>query len=304
MPDDTVLRAALRTGIGFPYECNSGGCGSCRFQLLEGEVVDLWVDAPGRSDRDRRTGRLLACQSRAATDAVTGSARRASTSADTAARRPATLLVTAEPVTHDIRRFLFVTDGPAEFRPGQYASLSLPGVAAPRYYSMSNVANADGEWEFMVRRVPAGARRRCCSTSLAVGDYVELDGPYGLAWLRAEASATSFASRAVPGSRRCCRSPGGPPRPASCGGTFHFFYGARTADRRVWAGLPRATRRVRHEPASIRSSRHPPPPTDALGRSRGFVHDVACSTLADRLADVEWYFAGPPPMTQALQHER
>ena len=33
----------------------------------------------------------------------------------------------------------------------------------------------------------------------------------------------------------------------------------------------------------------------------GFVHEVACSTLADRLADVEWYCAGPPPMTQALQ---
>ena len=33
----------------------------------------------------------------------------------------------------------------------------------------------------------------------------------------------------------------------------------------------------------------------------GFVHEAACSFLADRLAEIEWYCAGPPPMTQALQ---
>ena len=37
--DDTVLRAALRAGLGFPYECNVGSCGNCRFELVEGAVV-------------------------------------------------------------------------------------------------------------------------------------------------------------------------------------------------------------------------------------------------------------------------
>ena len=36
--DDTVLRAALRAGLGFPYECNVGSCGNCRFELLSGAV--------------------------------------------------------------------------------------------------------------------------------------------------------------------------------------------------------------------------------------------------------------------------
>jgi toluene monooxygenase electron transfer component len=27
---DTFLRAALRAGLGLPYECNSGGGGSCK----------------------------------------------------------------------------------------------------------------------------------------------------------------------------------------------------------------------------------------------------------------------------------
>jgi len=34
--EDTILRAALRSGLGFPYECNVGACGNCRFELLEG----------------------------------------------------------------------------------------------------------------------------------------------------------------------------------------------------------------------------------------------------------------------------
>ena len=37
-PDDTILRSALRAGIAFPYECNVGACGNCKFQLVDGEL--------------------------------------------------------------------------------------------------------------------------------------------------------------------------------------------------------------------------------------------------------------------------
>ena len=47
--EDSLLRAALRAGIGFPHECSVGGCGACRFELLGGEVEDLWPEAPGLS---------------------------------------------------------------------------------------------------------------------------------------------------------------------------------------------------------------------------------------------------------------
>ena len=47
--DDTLLRAAQRAGIGFPYECNVGSCGNCKFELIEGEVQTAWSEAPGLS---------------------------------------------------------------------------------------------------------------------------------------------------------------------------------------------------------------------------------------------------------------
>ena len=65
---DTVLRAALRAGLGFAYECNSGGCGGCKIELLEGTVETLWAEAPGLSERDRKRGRHLACQCKAKGD--------------------------------------------------------------------------------------------------------------------------------------------------------------------------------------------------------------------------------------------
>ena len=62
---DTILRAALRAGLGYSYECNSGGCGGCKFELVTGEIATLWQAAPGLSERDRKRGRHLACQCRA-----------------------------------------------------------------------------------------------------------------------------------------------------------------------------------------------------------------------------------------------
>jgi toluene monooxygenase electron transfer component len=60
--DDTLLRAALRAGRGFPYECNSGSCGTCKVELVEGEIHTLRPDAPGLAERDRAKNRVLACQ--------------------------------------------------------------------------------------------------------------------------------------------------------------------------------------------------------------------------------------------------
>src|SRR5207237_7191711 len=66
--DDTLLRAALRAGFGMPYECNAGSCGTCKVDLLEGQITSLRPDAPGLAERDRAKGRVLACQARPATD--------------------------------------------------------------------------------------------------------------------------------------------------------------------------------------------------------------------------------------------
>src|SRR5271165_2044850 len=68
--EDSLLRGALRAGLGFPNDCGVGGCGNCRFDLVSGSMQTLWAEAPGLSERERRRGRRLACQSKPASDCV------------------------------------------------------------------------------------------------------------------------------------------------------------------------------------------------------------------------------------------
>ncbi|WP_233560257.1 2Fe-2S iron-sulfur cluster-binding protein [Oleomonas cavernae] len=155
-PDDaSLLQAALRCGVGMPYECSSGGCGSCRIQVLSGKVESLWPEAPGLSPRDRRKGLLLACQTRAVGDL----AIKVNTDAGCLPKVPPQViivrLVDVRDLTRDIREFRFAGPGPANFLPGQYAILhDRDGLR--RCYSMSNLPNGEGHWEFQIKRVPGG----------------------------------------------------------------------------------------------------------------------------------------------------
>src|SRR4030095_1010145 len=85
--------------------------------------------------------------------------------------------------TLDLREFRFATLGAAGFLPGQYALFTLPGVTGLRTYSMSNVDDGSGEWHFMVKRMPGGVGTAALF-ALPIGTTLELDGPYGLAYLR------------------------------------------------------------------------------------------------------------------------
>lgn len=55
--DDTILRAALRAGIGMTYSCNVGSCGNRKVELVEGEVEHMRADAPAWSERDLKRPR-------------------------------------------------------------------------------------------------------------------------------------------------------------------------------------------------------------------------------------------------------
>ncbi|TMG97872.1 MAG: 2Fe-2S iron-sulfur cluster binding domain-containing protein, partial [Betaproteobacteria bacterium] len=37
--DEPILAAAIRQGIGLPYGCKDGACGTCKSRLLEGRVI-------------------------------------------------------------------------------------------------------------------------------------------------------------------------------------------------------------------------------------------------------------------------
>ncbi|MDR2279429.1 MAG: 2Fe-2S iron-sulfur cluster binding domain-containing protein, partial [Gordonia sp. (in: high G+C Gram-positive bacteria)] len=195
--DDTLLRAALRAGVAATYECNSGGCGTCKFTLTVGEVHQLDPDAGGLSPRDKRKGKRLACQSIPLTDCKVSlqSGEAWFEKQSTPGLRVGTVAEVRH-LTHDLREVTLTASGPADFLPGQFAMLSVAGApihhgsreGAPRTleraYSMSNLPNHEGRWQFQIKRVPGGAVSPLVVDDLKVGDEVVIDGPYGHAYLK------------------------------------------------------------------------------------------------------------------------
>ncbi|WP_067737109.1 FAD-binding oxidoreductase [Novosphingobium naphthalenivorans] len=299
--DDTILRAALRSGYGMAYECSAGGCGACAFDPVAGDFETLWADAPGLSPRDRRKGRMLGCQTRAHGDVEIRCSSAAEYVPPIRPQRQRLRLLETRDLTHDMREFRFAGEGPAEFLPGQYMLLDLPGVQGSRAYSFSNVANDMGEWHFIIRRVPGGAATQVLFDELRDGDVIGADGPYGTAYLQSGsprdivcvAGGSGFApmlsvlrgasAQGMLDTRKAC-----------------FLFGARNV--RDICGIDE----LAALPGFAGAGQFLPVVSEVVGGESwdgptGFVHTHLAASLPRPLADYEFYFAGPPPMSQAIQ---
>jgi toluene monooxygenase electron transfer component len=302
-PDDTLLRAAQRAGLGFPYECNVGSCANCKFELVEGQVQMAWEEAPGWTDKDRARNRYLGCQSRALGDCTVKLRTDPRYAPVHIPQRMSAVLTGSRPITHDISEFSFSLDQPQAFEPGQYALAYLPGVAGGRAYSMSNTARDSQHWEFQVRRTPQGQGSQVLFDALKIGARIEIDGPYGMAWLRRDAPRDILCLAGGSGlAPMISIARGAMAEPRLAGRKLHFLYGGRTpADvcgEDMLRALPGWGERLTYQ-AAISS-----PPADgepAWPGAVGFLHDVAQQGFGSALAQMEIYFAGPPVMAQALQ---
>lgn len=296
---DNLLRAGLRAGLGLPYECNAGGCGSCKFELLRGEVDELWPDAPGLSAKQRAKGHRLACQCVPLSDCEI---KIRSGEAFVPAIRPACFeaeYLGERPVTVDIREFRFRGPGQAHFLPGQYAMLELPGADQWRAYSMSNQPNEEGEWCFMVRRVPQGRVSNMLFDRLKPGQRVRMDGPLGLAHLQPEADRDVVCIAGGSGLAPMVSIANAAARHRALAGRgIALFYGGRgPADVPAFGDWLIEPDRVRAEVAlSV------PELADQGGwrGERGFVHELLGRRIEGDWTGHEYYLAGPPPMTETV----
>jgi toluene monooxygenase electron transfer component len=299
--DDTLLRAGLRAGLGLPYECNSGACGTCKVELLAGQIESLRPDAPGLAERDRAKHRVLACQAQPRGECAIKVRLRPENVPVHRPKRFRARLESTRELTHDIREFTFGAADAPGFLPGQYALFYLPGLAVPRTYSMSNVDDGSGRWQFIVRRVQGGTGTRTLFDNVPVGAGVEIDGPYGLAYLRPESPRDIVCIGGGSGLAPMLSIARGAVRePRLDGRTIHVFYGARTlrdlcgeSDLRA---LPGYGERLFFHPVLSQHEEE-----QGWKGAKGFVHDEARQLVDGRWNEFEYYFAGPPPMAEAVQ---
>jgi CDP-4-dehydro-6-deoxyglucose reductase len=68
---EAILAAAIRQGIGLPYGCKDGACGSCKCRKLEGDVVHHGAhQSKALSAEEEAKGLVLTCRAVPQTDVV------------------------------------------------------------------------------------------------------------------------------------------------------------------------------------------------------------------------------------------
>jgi len=67
---DTLLAALLRAGLPFPFSCQTGNCGTCKCELVSGQVGELAHSEHVLSAAERARGIVLACRTEPLSDAV------------------------------------------------------------------------------------------------------------------------------------------------------------------------------------------------------------------------------------------
>lgn len=199
--------------------------------------------------------------------------------------------------------FTFHTQDLAEFTPGQFALLTLPGVQGDRAYSMSNLPNRDGHWRFVIKRMADGSGSATLFDRMQVGQSIVLDGPYGTAYLRDDSprhivgiaggsglsplmSILSSAARSLPSTRR-----------------LSLFYGGRRPSDLCAPSMIDRDPVLRGRVECVTAISDPTFDGEWNGE-RGFIHDIVKRRLSGDPADLansDYYFCGPPAMTEAVQ---
>lgn len=289
-PGTLLLDALRKAQIPVSYSCEAGRCGTCRCEVLAGEVTEEPAEFRGLASGPHR--QVLACRTRLAGDCVIGLVE----PDEVVVHPPQILKCRVESVrvlnsaTVSLR---LKPNRPLRFSAGQFARLDF-GAGKVRPYSM---ANAEGEepLEFHLRRVPGGLVSGFVAEQLRVGDVVKLIGPLGTSYLRRKHEGSVLCIAGGTGLAPICSIVRTALR-ATPAGNYRVYAGARSEAELYW--LDELQELQRQHPARLKVTLATDLlPADAAVR-HGRVVDIAASELAS-LAQWKVYLAGPPPMVEA-----
>jgi phenol hydroxylase P5 protein len=294
----TILDAALRAGVWLPHACGHGLCGTCKVEVLEGEVDHGAASNFALMDFEREQGKILCCTATMVSDITIEAEIDEEPDARVIPVRDfAATIAGLDDLTHDVKGVVLALDSPIDFQAGQYINLTVPGVEGARAFSIANPPGLNTVVELHVRLVPGGAATPVIHSDLKVGDRLTFSGPYG----------RFFVRKSQPGSMLFMAGGTGLSSPRSmilellaegCSETITLIHGVRTqADlygREEMEALAAAHGNFTYVPALSDE-----PADSGWTGARGFVHDVAQSLTDGMFAGYKAYLCGPPPMIEA-----
>lgn len=295
---ETMLASLLEAGVPFPHNCQSGNCGACKCELVEGDVLELPYSEYALSAEERARQLILACRTQ-----VWGDCTVRPLDTDDTVLHPSRVmrcrLVDCTDLTHDIKRLLFTIEagGPYLFSPGQHARLKFgPGIPE-RSYSMANRPD-EAALEFFVREIPRGQASGYVFTSLHVGDDVTVSGPLGNAYFR-ESHRGPLLAVAGGSGMAPIKSIVESALKADPDREIHLYFGVRDErDLYLDARLEELARRHSNLTVNVVLSQ----PGGSTSFRRGLVGDAVVADIA-AFDGFKAYLAGPPPMVESLRQK-
>jgi len=205
LADETILAAGIRQGIGLPYGCKDGACGSCKCKKLSGMVTLGPHQSKALSAEEQLAGYVLTCCARAESDVVLESRQVTEAGAFPIRKMPVRVQALARQ-SHDVvqLRLQLPAGEPLQFHAGQYVEFILRD-GTRRSYSMANAPHtlqqAGTGLELHIRHLPGGKFTDHVFGAMKEKEILRIEGPYGSFFLREDsdkplillASGTGFA---------------------------------------------------------------------------------------------------------------
>ena len=301
---ETLLAAGIRQGIGLPYGCKDGACGSCKCKKLEGTVVHGPHQSKALSDEEEAQGLILTCCATAQSDVVLESRQVTEAGAFPIKKMPVRVVSLAKK-SDDVMviQLQLPANDVMKFHAGQYIEFMLRD-GSRRSYSMANAPHtleaAAPKVELHIRHMPGGKFTDPVFTTMKEKDILRAEGPYGSFFLREDsdkpmvllASGTGFAPIKALIEHMQHQ---GITRPATL-----YWGGRRPADLYIsdWVETQLASMpQLRYVPVISNAT-----PEDAWTGRTGFVHQ---SVLQDHpnLSGFQVYACGAPIVVDSAQRD-
>ncbi len=185
--DETVLNAAIRQGVGLPYGCRDGACGSCKSKLLDGRVIHGAHQLKALSLAEEEAGLILTCCATPQTDCRV-LARSVPGTGEFAVLKMPTRVLALRRAAPDVMllRLQLPANQRFQYHAGQYIEFLLQG-GARRSYSMANAPGRLGSppaIELHIRHLPGGLFTDAVFSTLKEKDILRIEGPLGSFFLR------------------------------------------------------------------------------------------------------------------------
>ena len=302
-PSEAMLVAGIRQGIGLPYGCKDGACGSCKCKLVSGTVVHGPHQSKALSADEEAAGYVLTCCGVAQSDVVIES-RQVTEAGALPIKKMPVRVSSLERASHDVMvlRLQLPAADTFQYHAGQYVEFMLRD-GDRRSYSMANAPHTQSaapQIELHLRHLPGGKFTDHVFGAMKEKEILRIEGPYGSFFLREDsdkpivmlASGTGFAPIKAILEHMQFK---GITRPVTL-----YWGGRRPADlyQHDW---------VMAQAATMPQLTYVPVVSDAMAEDNwagrtGFVHQAVLQDFAD-LSGHEVYACGAPIVIESAQRD-